>query len=221
MGERHANQFINSCATCGLCAAVCPTNLDMGAVCKAARTIMVEQKRMPPSVHDFALRDMAFSNSDKFAWLAISRAPRVARISSSRGASWRVRRRAGNSRLRLPTGPAFRRRRADAWLPARPPTGPDGTICGMRRWLISGLSMGRWESQRSFWPVPAASSSSRHSCPTCSSFHCGRCWRSRGCRRQPLSELPRLSPFTIPVPPGAKWLCKRACVTSSAGWAMM
>lgn len=67
MGERHANQFINSCATCGLCAAVCPTNLDMGAVCKAARTIMVEQKRMPPSVHDFALRDMAFSNSDKFA----------------------------------------------------------------------------------------------------------------------------------------------------------
>ncbi len=67
MGERHANQFINSCATCGLCAAVCPTNLDMGAVCKSARSVMVEQKRMPPSVHDFALRDMAFSNSDKFA----------------------------------------------------------------------------------------------------------------------------------------------------------
>lgn len=67
MGERHANQFINSCATCGLCAAVCPTGLDMGAVCKAARSIMVQQKRMPPSAHDFALRDMAFSNSDKFA----------------------------------------------------------------------------------------------------------------------------------------------------------
>jgi hypothetical protein len=27
---------------------------------------MVDQKRMPPSAHDFALRDMAFSNSDKF-----------------------------------------------------------------------------------------------------------------------------------------------------------
>ena len=67
MGERHANTFINSCATCGLCAAVCPTHFDMGAVCKTARGIMVEQKRMPPSAHEFALRDMAFSNSDKFA----------------------------------------------------------------------------------------------------------------------------------------------------------
>ena len=67
MGERHANQFINSCATCGLCAAVCPTGLDMGAVCKTARGLMVEQQRMPPSAHEFALRDMAFSNSDKFA----------------------------------------------------------------------------------------------------------------------------------------------------------
>ncbi|MBK8900940.1 MAG: FAD-dependent oxidoreductase [Anaerolineaceae bacterium] len=67
MGERHANQFINSCATCGLCAAVCPTNFDMGAVCKSARGVMVQQKRMPPSAHEFALRDMAFSNSDKFA----------------------------------------------------------------------------------------------------------------------------------------------------------
>jgi glutamate synthase (NADPH/NADH) small chain len=67
MGERHANQFINSCATCGLCAAVCPTSFDMGAVCKTARGVMVEQKRMPPSAHEFALRDMAFSNSEKFA----------------------------------------------------------------------------------------------------------------------------------------------------------
>ncbi len=67
MGERHANQFINACATCGLCAAVCPTNFDMGAVCKSARSVMVQQKRMPPSAHEFALRDMAFSNSDKFA----------------------------------------------------------------------------------------------------------------------------------------------------------
>ena len=67
MGERQANTFINSCATCGLCAAVCPTNFDMGAVCKSARAVMVQQKRMPPSAHEFALRDMAFSNSDQFA----------------------------------------------------------------------------------------------------------------------------------------------------------
>ena len=29
--------------------------------------MMVEQKRMPPSAHDFALRDMAFSNGENFA----------------------------------------------------------------------------------------------------------------------------------------------------------
>jgi glutamate synthase (NADPH/NADH) small chain len=67
MGERHANQFINSCALCGLCAEVCPTDLDMGAVCAEARRVMVSQNRMPPSVHDFALREMAFSQGEKFA----------------------------------------------------------------------------------------------------------------------------------------------------------
>lgn len=67
MGTRHSNQFINSCSLCGLCGEVCPTDVDMGAVCKNARTQMVEQKRMPASAHDFALQDMAFSNSEKFA----------------------------------------------------------------------------------------------------------------------------------------------------------
>ena len=66
-GERKSNQFINSCSLCGLCGEVCPTDLDMGAVCKNARQVMVTQNRMPPSAHDFALRDMQFSNSDKFA----------------------------------------------------------------------------------------------------------------------------------------------------------
>ncbi|MEW6402288.1 MAG: pyridine nucleotide-disulfide oxidoreductase/dicluster-binding protein, partial [Chloroflexota bacterium] len=46
---------------------VCPTDVDMGAICKDARMQMVATKRMPPSAHDFALRDMAFSNSEKFA----------------------------------------------------------------------------------------------------------------------------------------------------------
>ena len=67
MGTRYSNQFINSCALCGLCGEVCPTDVDMGVICKDARAQMVEQKRMPPSAHDFALRDMAFSNGDKFA----------------------------------------------------------------------------------------------------------------------------------------------------------
>ena len=67
MGERYANTFINSCALCGLCMEVCPNDFDMGSLCQQAREVMVQQGRMPPSTHDFALRDMAFSLSDKFA----------------------------------------------------------------------------------------------------------------------------------------------------------
>jgi glutamate synthase (NADPH/NADH) small chain len=67
MGTRHSNQFINTCALCGLCGEVCPTDVDMGEICHNAREQMVEQKRMPASAHDFALQDMAFSNGEKFA----------------------------------------------------------------------------------------------------------------------------------------------------------
>ena len=67
MGTRHSNQFINTCALCGLCAEVCPNDVDMGEFCHAARQQMVTQKRMPPSAHDFALQDMAFSNGEKAA----------------------------------------------------------------------------------------------------------------------------------------------------------
>jgi len=67
MGTRYSNKLINSCSLCGLCAEICPENLDMGSVCKEARQVMVQQERMPASAHDFALRDMAFSNSEKFA----------------------------------------------------------------------------------------------------------------------------------------------------------
>jgi NADPH-dependent glutamate synthase beta subunit-like oxidoreductase len=66
-GERKSNQFINSCSLCGLCAEVCPEGLGMGPIIKDARRVMVAQKRMPPSAHDFALRDMAFSNGEKFS----------------------------------------------------------------------------------------------------------------------------------------------------------
>jgi glutamate synthase (NADPH) small chain len=66
-GERKANTFINSCSLCGLCGEVCPNDLNMGDLNRQARQIMVEQNRMPPSAHDFALRDLQFSNSDAFA----------------------------------------------------------------------------------------------------------------------------------------------------------
>jgi NADPH-dependent glutamate synthase beta subunit-like oxidoreductase len=66
-GQHLANGLINSCSLCGLCAQVCPNGLDMGEVCRTARVNMVRGGKMPPSVHDFALRDMAFSNGDRFA----------------------------------------------------------------------------------------------------------------------------------------------------------
>ena len=65
-GTRQKNQFINSCSLCGLCGEVCPEDLNMADVCLGARQVMVNQNRMPPSAHDFALRDMAFSNSEAF-----------------------------------------------------------------------------------------------------------------------------------------------------------
>ncbi len=67
-GLRRTNKQINSCALCGLCAAICPQNADTGAFCLAARQEMVTSKRMPPSAHEFALEDMAFSNGDDIAF---------------------------------------------------------------------------------------------------------------------------------------------------------
>ena len=66
-GNHSANQLINSCSLCGLCAQVCPTGVDMGTMLKQVRRRMVRQQQMPPSAHDFALRDLEFSNSDAFA----------------------------------------------------------------------------------------------------------------------------------------------------------
>lgn len=63
VGIRQANTMINSCMLCGLCEELCPGNFSMAAVCLDARRVMVGQDRMPPSAHEFALRDMAFANS--------------------------------------------------------------------------------------------------------------------------------------------------------------
>ena len=67
-GLRRTNTQINSCAECGLCAAVCPNGADMGAFCASARREMVQSNRMPPSAHEFALEDMAFSNAPDVAF---------------------------------------------------------------------------------------------------------------------------------------------------------
>lgn len=67
MGAHKSNRMANTCSLCGLCSAVCPEHLPMGDFCLEARQSMVQRGKMQPSFHDFALRDMAFSNSDAFA----------------------------------------------------------------------------------------------------------------------------------------------------------
>ncbi len=67
MGLRQGNRLINSCSLCGLCEAVCPEDFAMQDLCLKARQEMVQKGKMPPSAHEFALQDMHFSNSDRFA----------------------------------------------------------------------------------------------------------------------------------------------------------
>jgi NADPH-dependent glutamate synthase beta subunit-like oxidoreductase len=66
MGEPKSNRLINSCSLCGLCQQVCPNDFAMQDLCLHARQAMVDRGKMPPSAHEFALLDMAFSQSDRF-----------------------------------------------------------------------------------------------------------------------------------------------------------
>jgi len=66
MGTRYANTMINSCAMCGLCGEQCPQGIDMREIVREARASMVETGKMPPSAHDFALRDMEFCSGGSF-----------------------------------------------------------------------------------------------------------------------------------------------------------
>ncbi len=66
MGTRYANKMINSCTMCGLCEEQCPLGIGMKEMIHGTRESMVEKSKMPPSAHDFALKDMEFSNSKQF-----------------------------------------------------------------------------------------------------------------------------------------------------------
>ncbi len=68
-GYRQANTMINTCTQCGLCAKICPKNLNMGEYVDIARRELVKRKHMPPSAHEFALDDMVFSNSDAIQFI--------------------------------------------------------------------------------------------------------------------------------------------------------
>lgn len=78
-GLRQKNNMINSCSICGQCESVCPNKLNFQDVIRETRQTMVETKKMPPSAFDFALRDMAFSNSDAFT---LSKSPEGQKVCS-------------------------------------------------------------------------------------------------------------------------------------------
>ena len=67
MGTRMANTMINSCMLCGLCEKLCPENFPMHELCIEARQDLVQKGHMPPSAHEFALRDMDFADSSACA----------------------------------------------------------------------------------------------------------------------------------------------------------
>ncbi|MDD2384764.1 MAG: heterodisulfide reductase-related iron-sulfur binding cluster [Sulfurospirillaceae bacterium] len=69
LGNRSANTMINSCTECGLCKVVCPVGIGMADIIHTTRESMVERGKMPLSAHDFALKDMQFSQSDSFSLL--------------------------------------------------------------------------------------------------------------------------------------------------------
>jgi glutamate synthase (NADPH) small chain len=66
IGSHQANKLINSCSLCGICEVVCPEDFAMQDLCLQTRQSMVRRGMMPPSAHEFALQDMAFSRSDRF-----------------------------------------------------------------------------------------------------------------------------------------------------------
>lgn len=66
MGTRYANKMINSCTMCGLCGERCPSGIGLNELVHQTRESMVEKGKMPVSAHDFALKDMEYSNSSRF-----------------------------------------------------------------------------------------------------------------------------------------------------------
>ena len=68
MGAHGATRgLVSSCSLCGLCAVTCPNDLSMAEVCMEGRRSLVERGKMPASVHEFALEDMASAMGHKAA----------------------------------------------------------------------------------------------------------------------------------------------------------
>ncbi len=57
-GTHQTNTFINSCSLCGQCTILCPRDFSVANLCLEARQRMVDEARIPPSAHAFALDEM-------------------------------------------------------------------------------------------------------------------------------------------------------------------
>ena len=68
MGFRKATPAINSCTMCGLCGEICPNSIPVAEITGSAREVLVSGSVMPPRYHEFPLRDMLYSNSDKVSF---------------------------------------------------------------------------------------------------------------------------------------------------------
>ena len=62
--SHNSNKKILSCTECGLCGLMCDYDVNMKDVICQTKESMVERNKMPQSAHDFALKDMKFSNSE-------------------------------------------------------------------------------------------------------------------------------------------------------------
>ncbi len=77
---RTHTKFINACSLCGLCGAVCPTDLNMAVVNIEARDNMWERGFMPPAIHESAIRDMEASQDETTPHRAQPAGPRHQRL---------------------------------------------------------------------------------------------------------------------------------------------
>jgi Fe-S oxidoreductase len=60
-----AKRLMSTCNLCGVCADVCPVNIDMGALILEGRRSMHRQGKAPWVFHDFWLRDMEHANGEE------------------------------------------------------------------------------------------------------------------------------------------------------------
>lgn len=63
-----ATRLISTCNQCGLCAEVCPCEIDVGRLMRGAHRAMHGKGTMPWAYHEFWLRDMAHANGKRAAF---------------------------------------------------------------------------------------------------------------------------------------------------------